>query len=192
MLKKLLKESRSYRRFDHERKVSRQILMELVELTRYTPSAANRQRGRYLLVTEEQETAAVFSCLRWAAFLQDWDGPEEQERPSAYVIMLAPQKANIAFEEGIKAQTLLLGAAEKGMGGCILENIDRKRLEECIEIPAGYRVSLILALGYPRETVVVQDISASEDTRYYRDAAGIHYVPKLKTEALVLPDTAAE
>lgn len=186
MLKELVEKNRSYRRFYEEQTIDRSTLEEFINIARMTPSGANRQPTRYMISNTKDENALIFSCLRWAAYYKDWDGPEEGERPSAYIIMLLPEKAEAMWDEGIKGQTILLAAAEKGIGGCFIGNIDKKMLMEKLNIPDGYKVDLVIALGYPKENVILHDVSSDDDIKYYRDEDGNQHVPKIKLEDLII------
>lgn len=193
-LKELVAKNRSYRRF-YEEPISEETLKELVALARITPSAANAQALKYRLVYTKEENEKVFQTLRWAGALLDWDGPKEGERPSAYIVILCDQTLgkNKMTDDGIAAQTILLGAVEKGLGGCMLGNVKREELAEALGIDRErFVIDLVLALGKPKETVVLVDLPESGDTRYYRDDAKVHYVPKRSLEELILEKTAAE
>ncbi|NTW74140.1 MAG: nitroreductase family protein [Chlorobiaceae bacterium] len=181
-LRDLLTRSRSVRRFDGSAPVGVEVLAELVELAGLTPSAANRQPLRYLAVTEPGLVDGVFGCLKWAGYLTDWAGPEPAERAPAYLVMLCREgdAAGAACDSGIAAQTILLGAAERGLGGCIVGAINRERLNSVLDIPGSWRVLMVIALGRPVETIVIDLIDDGEDIRYYRDSHGIHHVPKRK------------
>lgn len=188
VLKDLVAKSRSYRRF-YEEPISVETLKELVALARITPSTANSQALKYRLVYVTEENAKVFQTLRWAGALPDWDGPEEGERPSAYIIILCDQTLgkNKMTDDGIVAQTILLGAAEKGLGGCILANVKRDELAETLRIDTKrFTIDLVLALGKPKETIVLVDLPENGDTRYYRDKEQVHYVPKRSLEDLIV------
>ena len=94
---------------------------------------------------------------------------------------------NKATDDGIAAQTMMLGAVEQGWGGCMLGNIRRDQLAAALGIDqARYSIDLVLALGRPRETVRLVDVPENGDTRYYRDGEGVHYVPKRRLEELIL------
>ncbi len=186
MLKELVKQNRSYRRFFEDKSISEEQLLEFIDNARLTPSAANKQPIRYCYSCDAVRNAAIFPHLHWAAYLQDWDGPAPGERPAGYIILLAPKGVNAACDEGIIAQTILLSAAEKGMGGCMIANIDRTSLSDTLHIPDPYQIQLVIALGYPRETVVIDDISAGDDIRYYRDECRTHHVPKLRLKDVIL------
>ena len=174
------------RRFYQEKKLTRQQLMELVETARLTPSAANRQPVRYKLVCDEVMNEKVFECLGWAGYLKDWAGPVKGERPSAYIIMATDKNAKAECDEGIIGQTILLAAVEKGMGGCFLGNVNRAKLAGVIGLSDDMKIDYCIALGYPKEEVVLEDIPDGGDIKYYRDANQVHHVPKIKLDDLIL------
>ena len=160
MMKDLVQKNRSYRRFYQEKKITEEQVRELLDIARLTPSGANKQPIRYMYTCTEEENNKVFPYLRWAGYYQDWDGPEEGERPTAYIILLSPAGVNAPQDEGIIGQTILLSATEEGMGGCFIANVDRAGLAEAIQVPEGYQIKLVIALGYPKEKVVIDEIQA--------------------------------
>jgi nitroreductase len=186
--RELVTRSRSIRRFDEGAEVSDGTLRELVELVCYTPSAANRQPLRFLPVTGGEMLDKVFPCLKWAGYLADWPGPEPGERPTAALVVVCRNEdaAGAACDSGIAAQTILLGAAEKELGGCIVAAIDRERLAGELGIPDGWTVLLVIALGKPAETVVIDQIGPDGSVRYWRDKHGIHHVPKRRVDELLV------
>ncbi|NTW54372.1 MAG: nitroreductase family protein [Chlorobaculum sp.] len=186
--RELVTRSRSIRRFDESFDVSEATFRELVELACYTPSAANRQPLRFLPVTGADMLDKVFPCLRWAGYLKEWSGPEPGERPPAALVMLCRKDADAdaACDSGIAAQTIMLGAAEKELGGCIIAAIDRERLMASLGISDGWTVLLVIALGKPAETVVIDQIEPGGDIRYWRDQYGIHHVPKRRLDELLV------
>jgi len=188
MLEDLVKKSRSYRRFFEDERISIDFLTYLISLTRFCPSAANLQPLKYILSTNREKNKLIFNTLSWAAYLKDWKGPKEGERPSAYIVMLGDK--NIAkdfrYDAGICAQTIMLGATEKGFGGCILASINRDKLREDLDIPKDFEILLVLALGKPNETVVIEDMNDAKDIKYWRDEKGIHHVPKRLLDDLIL------
>lgn len=188
MFRDLLIKSRSYRRYDQPRRISPQLLTELIELSRYTPSAANLQNLRFRLIHTEEDCELLFPSLKWAGYLRYWDGPEPGERPSAYIIILAPANTTRFHhtDSGIVAQTIMLGAAEHGLGGCMLASVDKEVVREAFQMPDELDILLVLALGYPAETVVIEDVIDPDDIEYWRDEEGVHHVPKrLVTELIV-------
>jgi nitroreductase len=187
-LRDLVLRNRSYRRFDESHRVSRGVLLELVDLARHTASAANRQPLKYVLSADPETNEAIFPCLAWAGYLRDWPGPAPGERPSAYIVLLVDESIAEDWwcDDGIAAQTIYLAAVERGLGGCMIGNVQRERLRETLRIPAHLRIRLVLALGKPAETVVLEPAPRGGDIRYWRDEQGVHHVPKRTLEELVL------
>ena len=187
-LKQLLTNNRSYRRFHEDQPLDEKTLVGLVELTRLCPSAANRQPLKYLISWETEQNARIFPHLRWAAALAPWPGPAEGERPTGYVVILGDKRvaANFFCDHGIVAQSMLLGAAEQGLGGCMIGSIDRDGLRQTLAIPEHFEILLVLALGRPRETVVLEMDTSPDQVPYWRDSDGIHHVPKRPLEEILV------
>lgn len=188
MLLDLVKKNRSYRRFFQDVAISRDELKGFVNLARLSASAANRQPLKYFLSADRETNTLIFRSLAWAAYLKDWPGPSEGERPSAYIVIFGDTSIAKDFwcDHGIAAQSILLGATEKGFGGCILAAIDRKGLIEALRIPGHLEILLVIALGKPREEIRIEELPADGDIRYWRDAGGVHHVPKRPLEEIVL------
>lgn len=192
-LREMVLKNRSYRRFYENAQVTEAQLRDLVDLTRFVASGGNKQALRYLLCCDPRTNALVFPTLKWAAYLQDWNGPEEGERPVAYIIVLCDTKVSPAAgcDHGIAAQTILLGATEQGLGGCMLGAVKRDDLRAALAIPSQYEILLVLALGKPKETVVIDPVVDGE-IKYWRDARGWHHVPKRALCDLIIKPSSAQ
>jgi len=188
MFRELVLKNRSYRRFEENERISEETLKELVDLARLSPSAANLQPLRFILSADSDKNDRIFSCLAWAGYLNDWPGPSEGERPAAYIVILGDTSIVHSFgcDHGIAAQSILLGAVEKGLGGCMIASIKRAALRQSLNIPEQYEVLLVLALGRPREKVVIEPLGPDGCIRYWRDEEGVHHVPKRPLEELLL------
>lgn len=194
MFKDLVRNSRSVRRFYGDKKIEEGQLEKLVDLARLTPSGANKQPLKYIIVCNEKSNDAVYQTLSWAGYLKDWDGPIPSERPTGYIIILRDNNISKAmtFDEGIAAQTIFLGATEMGLGGCFIGSIKRSELRsvldisEDVEISKDYEISLVIALGYPKEEVVIDEIDKEMDIKYWRDDEEVHHVPKRKLEDTII------
>ncbi len=188
MIRDLVMKNRTYRRFFQEVAIERQTLRELVDLARLSAAAGNIQPLKYVLSCEPQKNALIFPHLAWAGYLKDWPGPCEGERPSAYIIVLGDTQITQSFgcDHGIAAQSILLGATERGLGGCIIGTVQRQKLRKVLDIPSGYQILLVLALGKPAETVVIETVGAAGDIKYWRDSEGVHHVPKWSLDDIIL------
>ena len=181
MIRDLILKNRSYRRFYEDSLVEKKTLKGLVDLARLTASAGNMQPLKYILSCNSQKNALIFQHLGWAGYLKDWPGPVEGERPSAYIVILGDMEIESKFldyDSGIAGQTILLGATEKGFGGCIMHTIQRDKLREALKIPMRYEIRLVLALGKPKETVKIEPLGLDGDIKYWRDSEAVHHVPK--------------
>ncbi|MFZ0280977.1 MAG: nitroreductase family protein [Bacteroidales bacterium] len=186
-LKNLVYKTRSYRRFDESHRIPYSTLENLVNLARFSASGANRQPLKYLLYNSGEDCERVFPSVIWAAYLKDWDGPVSGERPSGYIIILGDKAISEAFgfDPGISAQTIMLGATEAGLGGCMIASIRRDILRNELKIPEIFDILLILALGKPVENVIIEEIKDG-DVRYWRDSQANHHVPKRSLEELII------
>ncbi|MFA5055092.1 MAG: nitroreductase family protein [Dehalococcoidia bacterium] len=184
----LVKNNRSRRRFHQAVSVDMETLRELIDLARLTPSARNLQPLKYILSNTADKNSKIFSCLSWALDLKGWGGPADGERPTAYIVILGDTEIAKTFvcDHGIAAQTIMLGAVDKGLGGCIMASIKRDLLRELLAIPERYEILLVLALGKPSEEVVIETVGKSGDVKYWRDAAGVHHVPKRALDDIIV------
>ena len=188
MIRDLVVSNRSCRRFQEGVAVERQTLEELVDLARLSASAANLQPLKYILSCEPEKNARILPHLAWAAYLKQWFGPAQGERPAAYIIILGDTEISNTFgcDHGIAAQSILLGAREKGLAGCMIGLIKREELREALEIPARYEILLVIALGKPREQAVVDEVGPDGNIKYWRDDASVHHVPKRPLKDLII------
>lgn len=186
--RELVRRARSIRRFRQDLPVDLATLRGLVDLARLSASGGNRQPLKYVLSSAPEVNAGIFACLRWAAHLKEWPGPTEGERPAAYIVVLADNaiRAECDVDLGIAAQSILLGAAEIGIAGCMLTPADRAGLDRLLQPPPTMSIRLVIALGRPAEQAVIEELPPGGDTRYWRDAAGVHHVPKRSLEEITV------
>ena len=188
MIREFVLKNRSYRRFHQQIPVDHGTLRELADLARMSPSAANMQPLKYILSCEPGKNALIFPHLAWAGYLKDWPGPAEGEKPSAYIIILGDTRIKQSFgcDHGIAAQSMLLGATEKGLGGCIVASINKQELSEALQVPSYFEILLVIALGRPKETVVLETVGSDGDIKYWRDTEGTHHVPKRSLDEIIV------
>lgn len=191
MIKDLVLLNRSYRKYHNDKKVSVKQLTDLIDLARTTPSSKNRQPLKYILVTNNDDVDFVESHLKWAKFLVDWNGPEKSEQPPAYIIMLIDKNINeqADIDAGIAAQTILLGAVEKQLAGCILRSVNRFALSKYFNLSSNLEFVQVIAIGYPNQNIKLTSPDAEGSVNYYEGNDGTHYVPKRKLEDIIItPD----
>ena len=187
-MSRLTRKNRSVRRFKEKHEVKEKVLYKLVNLARQSASGANLQPLKFILSCTASRNQKVFSTLSWAGYLKDWPGPEEGERPAAYIVVLGDTDLanNFQYDAGIACQSITLGAVEYGLGVCLIGSINRENLRQSLTIPVKYEILLVIALGKPAEEVILESINEGDDIRYWRDDQGRHHVPKRKLENLIL------
>ncbi|MFH1383112.1 MAG: nitroreductase family protein [Chloroflexota bacterium] len=188
MIRELILQNRSRRRFHQDVAIERETLRELVDLGRCSASASNRQPLKYILSCDPEKNARIFPHLNWAGALRDWPGPAEGERPSAYIIILLDTEISkvSGCDHGIAAQSILLGATDRGLGGCIHGSVKREELSKALVIPPRYEILLVISLGKPKEKVVLETIGPDGNFNYWRDSESVHHVPKRRLDDIII------
>lgn len=191
-MQEIIARTRSFRRFAEKERISRDTLYELVDLARLGGSARNGQVWQYMVVNEPDICAKIFPFLGWAGYLPDWKGPIEGERPSAYVLCylnrnwLKGPESWAQFDLGIATQNLLLGAMEKRIGGCRIAAFN-PNLASLFKVDSHLELSLVIALGKPRETVILEECKDDDNIKYWRDEHEVHHVPKRSFASILIP-----
>jgi len=188
MFNDIVKANRSYRRFFEQEVVTRETLLTLVDYARLVPSGANKQALKYYIACEQPLNGEIFATLGWAGYLKEWQGPIAGERPAAYIVIVQDKdyKMVTSFDAGISAQTILLGATEIGLGGCMIGNIQHAKLQAVLNLGENLEIVLVIALGKPKETVVIEEMESNGDIKYWRDEDQVHHVPKRQLKDIVL------
>ena len=184
----LVSEARTCRRFVQDKRISQCDLALLMECASRTPCGRNAQVLRYVLVSSPERCAELFAHMHWAKALKDWDGPAEGERPTGYIAILTPKESTVVMhmDAGIAAQTIQLAAHTRGIGTCMHASFVRPACMELLRVPEDMQIILILALGVAKEERRLAPMPASGDFAYWRDAQGVHHIPKRTVSELVL------
>ena len=191
MIKDLVIKSRSYRGYDESRRVSREELAELVDCARFVPSSVNGQPFKYLLVYEKEQVDRLQPLTGWARALPDMKLPHPGKCPTAFIVICQNTEWDSNLNRylrdvGAVAQTMLLAATEKGLGGIMIGNFSPDRVAQAMDLPESIVPMLIVAIGRPDEKIVLTEIEEGQSIKYYRDEQDVHYVPKRKLEDILL------
>ena len=187
--KELVKSNRSYRGYDESRRITREELEHFVDCARLAPSSVNAQPFRYYLAWEKKDVDQIQPLTHWARALSDrMTLPHPGHCPTGFIVIcqdinLGESLQRYLKDVGIVAQTMLLAAAEKGLGGCMIGNFNGEEVKKELNLSENLVPMLIVAFGKPDETIVLTEIEEGEGINYYRDEQDVHYVPKRK-----LPD----
>lgn len=183
-LRQLLQANRSYRGYDNQYIVSKEQLKQMVEVNTLIPSAMNQQILRFRLVDTE-EADKVLKHIRLGGALPDLHLPLPGTEPRAFIIVCSTlnESKYVDIDLGISAQSMLLKAAEMKLNGICIGAFNKEEIAQ--EFNLKYSPILVIAIGKGIEKIALKPINAEEDHRYYR-VDGVHYVPKVKLEDLMI------
>lgn len=187
-IKEIAQKARSYRRFDNSKEIDKSTLLDMIDTTRFAPSARNGQTLKFMPINNNEMCTQVFNTLKWAGYLTSWDGPEPTERPSAYIIIIHDSTLGTCnlIDVGLCSELINLSAIEKGLGCCLIGAYNKHDLEKIIGIDNTTLESLlVVAIGLPIENVIIEPLK-NGDIRYWRDEQMGHHVPKRSLKEITL------
>lgn len=187
----LVRKNRSYRGYNENRPVTREELTRLVECARLCPSSVNAQPLKYRLVWQKEEVARLQEKTNWAKALTSITLPHPGMCPTAFIVICQDTGIDASLQRyqkdvGIVAQTMLLGAVEMGLGGCMIGNFNAGEVRQVLALPEAMAPLLVVAIGEPAETVVLTEVGPDGSVQYYRDENDVHYVPKRSLEDILI------
>ncbi|MDW7669803.1 MAG: nitroreductase family protein [Bacillota bacterium] len=185
--KEVYKRNRSYRIFDEKVKIDDDTLVDLIDLARYSSSRGNRQPLKYIICNNDYINENIFKNLHWAKKIKNWPGPENGEKPTAYIIVLGDTEISnqLLIDTGLACQNILKGAVEIGYGGCMINNIDRVKIRELLNIEEKFEIMLVIALGKPKQVSYIESMSSKENIDYWFDNENNVHVPKRAIEDII-------
>ncbi len=183
-LESLLKRNRSFRGYDRSVEVDRGQLLEMVKTATWVASGMNAQPLRFRLVTGD-EAAKVHPLVKLGAALPEEHLPHPGEEPSAYIVICSTVEENriVDMDLGIAAQSILLKATEMGLGGIFILNFTAAAVQAALSLQM--KPLAVLGIGKPAERIFLMPCNAGDPLAYYRKE-GVHYVPKIKVEDLIV------
>ena len=176
---------RTIRQFRQE-PLLKATLEKLVNAARLAPSGANRQPLEFIAVDKEDIRKIIFACLKWAAYITPDGNPKTGHEPMAYIIVLVNKDirdTGFEYDAGAAIENMILTACEEGIGSCWLGSVERGKIKEILNIPSNYAVDSVVALGYPDEEPVVEEMKDS--VKYWKNGNGRLHVPKRKLEDII-------
>lgn len=183
-LARLLKANRSYRGYDAKFEVRPDQLQRIMEVATLCPSARNQQVLRFRPVLKD-EAAKVLQHIRLGGALPELNLPFEGTEPNAFIVICStvPDSHYVSVDLGIVAQSMLLQATEIGLGGICIGAFDHEAIKTTLNLP--YEPLLVLAIGRPNERIEIVECREGDSLTYYREG-GVHYVPKININDLIL------
>lgn len=191
MIKDIVLKNRSYRGFDESYKFTKEEMVDFVDTMRLCASSANIQPLKFYISYEHDEVEAILKLTHFGGALPELHLPRTGMHPTAFIVIcqdldISSNLNQFQKDVGIVAQTALLQATEKGLGGLMIGNFQADDVRKMLGLDENIKPQLVLALGKPAENIVITDIPESGVTKYYRDKDDTHYVPKRKLEDVLL------
>lgn len=192
MFRDLVLKNRSCRGYDESYPFSKEELLDFVDLARQTAASANIQPLKYHVAYEKEQVVKIQPLIRWAGSLPQLHLPYPGTCPTAFITIcqdmtISNHPTSFLPDVGITAQTILLAATEKGLGGCMIGSFQKEELKVLLKLPEQMEPKLVIALGKPVEELVLVEPKEDGSVKYYRSEDGkTHYVPKRKLEDIIL------
>ena len=183
----IIMKRRTIRKFKQE-KISHDLLKKFVNAGRVAPSAANLQPLRYIIINKEELLPKLFSLIKFAGYI-DWN-PSREEMPRAYIVIISEDEdENTRYDVGLAAENIILTALEEGVGSCCIRAFEEDKVRKLLNIPHNYTVQMIIAMGYPAEDPVYEELKDKNGSiKYWKDSNGVLHVPKRRLEDIIYKD----
>jgi nitroreductase len=184
MIYEKIKSRRTIRKYV-QKDVPREVLLKCVDAARLSPSGANRQPLKYVIINDQELAKEVFGTLSWARYLPDYQ-PSDLEMPRAYIVIILDKGVfeSAGHDVGIAAMSISMVAYDEGLGSCILGSVNREKLKRILRVPDGLDIILVVALGYPAENPVADEVKDG-NIKYWLDERRVLHVPKRDLEEVV-------
>ena len=180
----LLKRNRSHRGYDSSYILTRETLLEILSVVTMVPSGMNAQALRFRLVPYD-EAHLLHPLVKLGAALPEEHLPHPGEEPNGYIVVCGarPEDKVLDIDLGIAAQSILLKAVDMGLNGIVILNFKAAAVKEALKLPL--EPLAVIGLGKGIERIFLMPAHQGDSLKYYRKD-GVHYVPKIMTEDLVL------
>ena len=181
----LFEKNRSYRGFKKDFVVTHDMLKRIVNVNTKIASGKNQQVLRFKLVTKGDDADFVLKNIKLGGMLPELHLPYEGTEPEAFIIICtsAPETKIIDIDLGISMQSMSLKATEMGLNCVMICAFNKVNLVEHFGLK--HEPLAILAVGKGAEKIKLQTISVDESRAYYR-IDGVHYVPKVKLDDILI------
>lgn len=163
------------------------LLKKYINNARLAPSTANLQPLKYIIIESADMCQKLFPLLKWAGYLGGAYTPNEEERPTAYIIVCADtdiRQSGYEIDAGAAIENIILSALDDGIGACWIASVDREEAAKLLKLPQNLVISNVIALGYPIETPKEVEM-IDNDVKYYLQD-GTLCVPKRSMDEILL------
>ena len=181
----LLLKNRSHRAYDTTYEVARRQLEAIVSVNTKIPSGRNAQRLRFKLLEAREGGESFCRFLHLGGYLPELHLPAPGTEPQAFIVVCSTEAESptIDIDLGISLQSMALKAVEIGLNALIIRAFDHNEVKQALNLEL--EPLAVLAVGKGLDKIELTEVPAGASTRYYRKD-GVHYVPKIRIEDLLL------
>ncbi|MBC7333800.1 MAG: nitroreductase family protein [Actinobacteria bacterium] len=154
----IIKKRRSVRKFKNI-PVEDEKILKLIEAARLAPSATNRQPWRFIVVKSKELLLEISSSA--LGIINTW-----AKSAPLLIVCCAVKKSLLTHYMGerlsripyhimdvaIAAEHIVLEAEELGLSSCWIGWFSEKKIRKILDIPPGWKIVAILAVGYKDES----------------------------------------
>ena len=182
----LLRRNRSHRGYDTSYMVSMRQLRTIVSVNDKIPSSKNWQVLRFRLLDAESGGKDFCRLLRLGALLPELHLPLSGTEPQAFIVVCTtvPVNRSVDIDLGIALQSMALKAVEIGLNALIVRAFYPQEIKQVLGLEL--EPIAVLAVGKGAENIVLDEVPAGSDLRYYRSEDGVHHVPKIRPDDLLV------
>lgn len=157
-----IKSRRSIRKFT-DQAVTKEVIEEIVDIARFSPSWKNCQSVRYMFIAD----AAMKDKIADEGVMGfDWNTKIIKAAPALVLVLTVDKRAGYerdgsastskgehwqSFDAGVASDAFCLAAFAKGLGTVILGVYEEAKVAEIAGVPEGQKVSALISIGYPDE-----------------------------------------
>lgn len=169
---KVIKKRRSIRKYKKE-KVSKNLLLQLIEAAIWAPSGSNVQPW-YFIIVDYPETVEQINTF----------SPGLLGEPSTIILICSDRKK--AFEKAgtlgrdelcmmdisMAAQNIMLLAEEIGLGTCPVKSFNKRAISKILNLPSHVSADLIISVGYADEIASPPHRRSVKDVTFFNTWGG--------------------
>ncbi len=128
-----------------DREIPRETLEELADCARFAPSGYNKQPWVFVVVTERALLREIGATAKYGRFIAE----------AGACVAIASSASETMIEDACAAaENIIVAACSRGIGSCWVNSFRQRHsraVESLLRFPSGYKLSVLLSLGYPAE-----------------------------------------
>jgi len=129
-----------------DKPVPREVVKEILEAARLSPSGLNSQHWRFILVEgadELKQLAEMSTSGKWV-----------ENAALAVIVLTSPKYPWHLFDAGRVATHMQLAAWNRSVGSRVYTGYDEKAMRGKYGVPQEYHIACVIGFGYPKHKII--------------------------------------